>query len=79
MRFEVDLRYHREFFRLREIAMRDKVDFFWGPFCEDRLLSKRINKNRVKRARKLSNLTRLNEMHERQNQARLTSAKNSKQ
>lgn len=70
VRFEVDLRYHREFFRLREIAMRDKIDFFWGPFSKDRLLSRRINQNRLKRQRKIANLKRLEEIH----QNRLTSA-----
>lgn len=50
--FETDLKYYRELFRLREIAQREKYDFFWGPFADNKLLAKRINFNRMQRRRR---------------------------
>lgn len=38
-KFETDLRYYRELFRLREMRLRDKYDFFWGPYCDDSVLA----------------------------------------
>lgn len=51
-KFETDLRYYRELFRLREMRQRDKYDFFWGPYIEDTVLAQRINFNRIKRHHK---------------------------
>ena len=52
MKFETDIRYYRELFRLREMRQRDKYDYFYGPYCEDRIMQQRINFNRMRRNKK---------------------------
>lgn len=38
-RFETDLRYYAGLFRVREKSCRNKYDYFFGPFCDDKMLS----------------------------------------
>ena len=50
-KFENDLIYFREWFRMREESLRDKYDFFYGPLSDDEEAIVKINHQRLKRMR----------------------------